>query len=137
MNRKSPYQQAVEKFGAEKIAKLDQRAVDPVTGYIARSRNAADLLDGKTPCRRCGGVGLWEPEGAKEQGLILCLRCLDDWHDSDLLEKHGYVSSRKKWVAAFNEFCLTKPKEVDIKGHNQDIMAGDRAIRALLPECFG
>lgn len=137
MKKETLYQQAVKEYGPEMVTKMCQRAVDPVTGYIARNMNCVHLLDGKTPCRRCGGVGLWEPGGAKEQGIVLCLRCQDDWHKSDLLEKHGYVWGHKKWMAAFNEFCQTKPKEIDVKAHNQDIVAEDRAIRALLPEYFG
>lgn len=137
MKKKAPHQQAVEKYGAEMVAKMSQRAVDPVTGYISRNTNTVHLLDGETPCRRCGGVGLWEPEGARGQGIVLCLRCGDDWFNSGLLKKHRYISSHKKWMAAFNEFCQTRPKEIDIEAHNQAISAGDQVVRAWLPEYFG
>lgn len=129
---KTPHQLAVEMFGEETTKKMYQHAVDPVTGYISRNLNAVHLLDGKTPCRRCGGAGLWTPGGAKEPGIILCLRCLDDWHNSDLLEKHGYVWGHKKWMAAFNEFCQTKPQAMDVQAHNQDVIAESRATHFLL-----
>jgi hypothetical protein len=110
--RQSWREYAIKKWGKETARKMWEHAVDPVTGYVAKDLNTVDLLDGKTPCCRCGGVGLWSPRGSDRDDHVLCLRCHDDWDEvaMTLLEKHGYVSSKKKWHAAFMEFCETKPK---------------------------
>lgn len=134
---KTPYQEACERIGKDKVDKLSRGAVDPMTGYIARHLNAAaELLDGTKPCQRCGGRGLW---GQARLKVALCLPCQDEWMEvcSELLDKHGYVSSDKKWLAAFQEFCQTKPREVDIEKHNREVLRRDGAIKALLPGYFG
>ena len=133
---KTPYQEAVEMFGKDEAAKMWQRAVDPNTGYIARDLNTVGLLDGKTPCQRCGGLGLWGPVGGASE--VLCLQCHDEWGEvaPKLLRKHGYVWSKKKWHAAFQEFCSTKPWKVDVAKHNQEVTEKSRAIKAAFPEYF-
>lgn len=133
---KTPYQEACERLGKETVDKLSRGAVDPVTGYIARHLNAAaELLDGTKPCQRCGGCGMYGPA---RLGVLVCLRCWDEWDEvgSKLLAKHGYVSSHKKWHAAFQEFCETKPRKVDVKAHNRAVLEEDGAIKALLPQYF-
>ena len=69
---------------------------------------------------------------------VLCLKCQDEWMGcaSELLEKRGFVWSRKIWVAAFNEFLQTKPKELDVVEHNRSIQSGDRVIRAMFPQYY-
>ena len=106
------YKEAVEKFGEEVAKKMWQYAKDPITGYVSRDLNCVHLLDGSTPCQRCGGFGIWKPPGDDKSKEVLCVRCFDDWGDNSvrLLSKHGYVSSKKKWHAAFAEFCSIKPE---------------------------
>lgn len=108
--RESWYRKSVELFGKDEAIKMWQHAVDPVTGYQAKDLNRVDLLDGTIPCQRCGGLGLWKPRGGDDTE-ILCLRCHDDWAEAaqGLLRKHGFVSSKKKWHAAFEEFCKMQP----------------------------
>lgn len=109
---KSLYGQAVEKYGEEEARKMWAYAKDPITGYVSRSLNQCHALDGGIPCQRCGGFGYWKPSGRDRDDEVLCVRCFDGWSDSAgaLLRKHGYVWSKKKWHAAFMEFCLMKPE---------------------------
>jgi len=105
------YKQAVKEFGEDTARNMWTYAKDPITGYVARSLNSVHLLDGKIPCQRCGGFGIWGPVGGRDDE-VLCVRCHDDWGDAApiLLRKHGYVWSKKKWHAAFMEFCSQKPE---------------------------
>lgn len=134
---KTPYQEAVEKMGKETVDKLSRRAVDPETGYIARHLNKLGVTTFLSPvrCCRCGGYGMWEVPRSRQ---ALCLKCLDEWMEcgSKYLKKHGFVSSKKKWMAAFNEFLQTKPKEIDVADHNRRIESGDRFIHKMLPQYF-
>jgi len=109
------------------------RTRDPETGYIGRYHTGQDLgIDAR--CRRCGGRGMWRAGGRFDHyDTTLCLRCVDDWHESDLLEKHGYSWSRKKWIAAFEEFLQTKPSEVDIATHNRKIESTDELFFKMNP----
>ena len=109
------FKMAVKEHGLEEAQKQWAHATDPVTGYVCREHNQCNLLNNEQPCMRCGGFGLI---GSLEKGLVLCARCWDDWSSSTtpgdgmgakLLRKHGYVSSKKKWHAAFAEFCSMKP----------------------------
>lgn len=140
MVKRTLYEDAVEAYGKETAEKMWQRAVDPVTGYISKDRAADKLLDGKIPCRRCGGMGLCGIRDPEDEDfspeLVLCLKCWDEWGDdaSRLLKKHGYVYSKKKWLAAFTEFCSTKPKVIDIKAHNQDILNEQRLLDLQFPK---
>lgn len=108
----SLYRQAVQEYGEDTARKIWAYAKDPITGYVSHSLNCVHLLDGKIPCQRCGGFGIWKPGGSDRDDHVLCVRCHDDWSDAApvLLEKHGYVSSKKKWHAAFMEFCSQKPE---------------------------
>lgn len=113
------------------------RTRDPETGYIGQMSLGEDYGP-DVRCRRCGGRGMVSRPVHEPLNLetILCLRCSDDWHMSDLLEKHGYVWSHKKWMAAFNEFCETKPKEIDIEMHNRVIQRRDKLIHKTFPSLF-
>lgn len=72
----------------------------------------------------------------------MCLKCADEWFGpvaQTLFDKHGWKDCRsghKKWMAAFDEFCQTEPKELDIEGHNRQIESGDRVIHAMFPQYF-
>ena len=137
---KTPYQEAVEKFGKETIDKVSRRAVCPETGYIAWHLNELGVTTFPSPvrCCRCGGYGMWE---VPRNHQVLCLKCLDEWMEcgSGYRRKHGWRdmrSSSKKWMAAFNEFCQTKPKSISIEAHNREIESGDRVIHAMFPQYY-
>lgn len=106
------YEEAVKEFGEDTARKMWAYAKDPITGYVSRDLNTVHALDGSIPCQRCGGFGYWRPGGSDRDDEVLCVRCHDDWSGSSerLLRKHGYVWSKKKWHAAFLEFCSTKPE---------------------------
>ena len=108
--KQSWYRQSVEMFGKDEAQKMWQHAKDPITGYVAKDLNCCHLLNGEIPCMRCGGFGMWTPGGGDGKAHVLCLKCFDGWGEvcSELLDKHGYVSSKKKWHAAFMEYCQTK-----------------------------
>ncbi len=105
------YKQATKDYGEETARNMWAYAEDPVTGYVSRDLNCVNLLDGKIPCQRCGGFGIWKPPGSNRDDKVLCVRC-HDWGDAapKLLDKHGYVWSKKKWHGAFMEFCSQKPE---------------------------
>lgn len=108
------YQLAVKMYGEETAKGLFQYAVDHEDNYISKSLNAnVTIHNGIAVCNRCGGKAMWGPEHLK---VSLCLRCYDDWDlvSTDLLEKHGYVSSRKKWYAAFSEFCEARESKKEL-----------------------
>lgn len=108
----SLYKQAVKEYGKDTADKIWAYAKDPITGYVSRDLNQVNALDGSIPCKRCGGFGYWSPGGSDRDDDVLCVRCHDDWGEAApiLLRKHGYVWSKKKWHAAFLEFCSIKPK---------------------------
>jgi len=80
---------------------------------------------------------MWRAGGAPDPKEALCLRCADDWYAEDsLFEKHGWKDARsghKKWMAAFNEFLQTKPKEIDMQAHNERIERKDELFFTLFP----
>ena len=112
------------------------RSRDPETGYIAQTWKGTDYGP-DVRCARCGGRGMWRPGGEPDPQTVLCLRCADDWHDDDsLFEKHGWKDMRsghKKWMAAFNEFLQTKPKDIDIQAHNAQIERSDDLFFKAFP----
>jgi len=134
---KTPYQEAGEKRGKETVDKVSRRAVDPETGYIAQHLNELGVTTFSSPvrCCRCGGYGMSE---ATRSHQVLCLKCQDEWMEcgSKYLRKHDYVRSEKKWIAAFNEFLQTKPKEIDVPEHNRRIKSDDHFIQTMLPQYF-
>lgn len=134
---KTPYHEAIERFGKETVDKISRRAMDPETGYITQHLNELGVTTFPSPvrCCRCGGYGLWE---APRSHQVLCLKCHDEWMEcgSKYLKKHGYVWSKKKWIAAFNEFLQTKPGKIDVGTHNRKIESSDRVIHAMFPQYF-
>ncbi len=116
------------------------RTVDPETGYIGRTWLGKDY-GADVRCRRCGGRGMWHRGDEFDPNTILCLKCADDWFEmaGPLFAKYGWRDMRsnpKKWMAAFDEFCQTKPKELDVKAHNREIKSKDRVIHAMFPQYF-
>ena len=114
------------------------RTRDPETGYICQNFLGKDYGP-EVRCRRCGGRGMWYRGDEFDPETILCLKCADEWFGpvaDALFEKHGWKdmrSSPKKWMAAFNEFCQTKPKEIDIQAHNHRIESTDRQFFGMFP----
>lgn len=114
------------------------RSRDPETGYIAENWRGTDYGP-DVRCMRCGGRGMWQPAGkAPDPKVVICLRCADDWHimAHSLFKKHGWKDGRsghKKWDAAYNEFLQTKPKEIDIQAHNEQIEGRDRLFFNAFP----
>jgi len=113
------------------------RTRDPETGYICRNFLGEDY-GSEVRCRRCGGRGMWHGGDNFNRETILCLRCADDWFEAarPLFNKHGWRDARsspKKWMAAFNEFLQTKPKEIDIQVHNHRIESKDRRFFGMFP----
>jgi hypothetical protein len=116
------------------------RTKDPETGYIGQLW-VGHNYGPDVRCRRCGGRGMWcRGAGVATLDLetILCLRCADEWHKKagDLFDKHGWKdmrSSPKKRMAAFNDFCQTKPVEVDIAVHNRRIESDDNLFFGAFP----
>jgi len=86
--------------------------VDPETGYRARTKVGHDYGPG-VRCDRCTGRGMCRYPGEH----ILCLRCADDWYESDILERHmPGILNKKKWESAYQEFLSTVPGRADAKG---------------------
>ncbi|GAI96620.1 unnamed protein product [marine sediment metagenome] len=115
------------------------RTKDPETGYIGRNWLGEDFGP-DVRCRRCSGRGMWKPgNGFDGSNCILCLRCADEWFQSPIIDKHRSpkgLLSNKRWLAAFEEFCQTKPKEIDMVKHNAQIKGEDTVIQEMFPQYF-
>lgn len=100
----------------------EDRHWDDASGYIS-GHHIAVKLSPPVKCDRCDRLACHRFGGSSD-GRALCLRCRDDWADSDLLDKHKYrgAGSKKRWNAAYEEFLTTKPVEEDIYEHNKRVL---------------
>ena len=105
---------------------------DDESGYIG-SHCLAKKYDPPQKCERCGKPAAWNAGGDVPHSY-LCLQCADEWHEftPTIAEFHEGRMTSTKWFAGFNEFMATKPKKINLKEHNRQIMAEHEYIKASL-----